>query len=178
MKPWNRRNGYACVLVSSQAGVVPRVKLQKSLYLRESRSMEKSGSGSSGLEGKLEVRKESSECRQASRSRAVKERQTDTGVARKEDRRKWGSRWGQQSQESRGKLNWKYRLDTGPCPLLERKRVMKTMMGRGAHSKTTWQPLLPWEMAGRPWIRTGSCEHQMNGQWQEKDQGSPCIPVC
>lgn len=82
MKPWNRRNGDACVLVSSQAGVVPRVKLQKSLYLRESRSMEKSGSGSSGLEGKLEVRKESSECRQASRSRAVKERQTDTGVAK------------------------------------------------------------------------------------------------
>lgn len=38
--------------------------------------MEKSESGSSGLEGKLEVRKESSECRQASRSRAVKERQT------------------------------------------------------------------------------------------------------
>lgn len=64
------------VLVSSQAGMVPRVKLQKSLYLSKSRSMEKSESGSSGLEGKLEVRKESSECRQASRSRAVKERQT------------------------------------------------------------------------------------------------------
>lgn len=76
MKPWNSRNGDACVLVSSQAGIVPRVKLQKSLYLSESRSMEKSESGSSGLEGKLEVRKESSECRQASRSRAVKERQT------------------------------------------------------------------------------------------------------
>lgn len=37
MKPWNRRHGDACVLVSSQAGVVPRVKLQKSLYLSESR---------------------------------------------------------------------------------------------------------------------------------------------
>lgn len=58
--------------------------------------------------------------------------------------------------------------------------VMKTMVwGWGApFGETTWQPLLPWEMAGRPRIRTGSCEHQMNGQWQERDQGSSSIHVC
>lgn len=105
VKPWSSRNEDACVLVSSQAGIVPRVKLQKILYLSESRSMEKSESGSSGLEGKLEVRKESSKCRQASRKPAVKERQT----------LEWqGRKTGGGGAPER---NRRCRLETGPRPL-------------------------------------------------------------
>lgn len=93
---------------------MPRVKLQKSLYLSESRSMEKSESGSSGLEGKLEVRKESSECRQASRSRAVKERQTLEWQGRKTG---GGGTPGGHSGVRSPERNWRCRLEMGPRSL-------------------------------------------------------------
>lgn len=74
--------------------------------------MEKSESGSSGLEGKLEVRKESSECRQASRSRAVKERQTLEWQGRKTG---GGGTPGGHSGGRSPERSW--RLETGPRPL-------------------------------------------------------------
>lgn len=47
----------------------------------------------------------------------------------------------------------------------------------GPIRETTWRPLLPRVTAGRPWVRTGSCEHQMNGRLQERDQGSSSLHV-
>jgi hypothetical protein len=165
-------------LCPARAGIVPRVKLQKSLYLSESRSMEKSESGSSGLEGKLEVRKESSECRQASRSRGC-EGKTDTGVARKEDRgRRAGGAPGEHSGARSPERNW--RMQAGNrfmSTAAKTEETARLTLCGGAPSETAWRPLLPCVMAGRPWVRTGSCEHQMNEQLPERDQGSSSLHV-